>query len=264
MEHQSTEELARGIRVQVLRMVHHAQASHAGSALSMADILAVLYGGVLQIDPQQPSDPGRDRLIVSKGHGGAAVYAALALCGFFPTEWLTRYCDDDSPLAGHLTHHGVPGVEASTGSLGHGLSIASGMALAGGFHSYALLSDGELDEGSIWEAVLFAGHRALKNLTAIVDYNRIQSFGRVAEVLDLEPLADKFAACGWEVISTDGHDHDALASALRSRASGPVVVLANTIKGKGVSFMEDRLEWHYRSPDDGQLEAALGELGEIF
>ena len=262
MDAPATLDLARGIRAHVLRMVHHAGASHAGSALSMADILAVLYGGVLKIDPDQPDDPSRDRVIVSKGHGGAAVYAALALSGFFPVDWLQRYCDDGNPLAGHLTHYGVPGVEASTGSLGHGLSIACGLALAGGFHAYAVLSDGELDEGSVWEAILFAGHRGLANLTAIVDYNKIQSFGRTAEVLDLEPLVDKFAACGWQVKSIDGHDHGALTAALQTRGSGPVVVIANTVKGKGVSFMEDRLEWHYRSPDDGQLETALRELGE--
>jgi transketolase len=264
MDDPATLELARSIRGHVLRMVHHAQTSHAGSALSMTDILAVLYGGVLRIDPDRPDDPSRDRVIVSKGHGGAAVYAALALRGFFPVDWLQRYCDDDNPLAGHLTHHGVPGVEASTGSLGHGLSIACGLALAGGFHTYAVLSDGELDEGSVWEAILFAGHRGLTNLTAVVDYNKIQSFGRTAEVLDLEPLVDKFAACGWQVKNIDGHDHRALTTALQTRGSNPVIVIANTVKGKGVSFMEDRLEWHYRSPDDVQLEAALRELGETL
>lgn len=245
-------------------MTHAARASHVGTCMSAADILAVLYGSALRVDPKQPAWVTRDRFLQSKGHGAAALYAVLAERGFFPVDWLDRYCQDGSPLAGHVTHRGVAGVEASTGSLGHGLSLGCGMALAGrevGSRSYVLLSDGELDEGSIWEAVLFAGHHRLDNLCAIVDYNKIQSFGRTADVLDLEPLDAKFQAFGWEVRVIDGHDHAALALALGTLAKGkPTAVVAHTVKGKGVSFMEDRLEWHYRSPSAEQLAAALAEL----
>ena len=264
MTPKQTRELARNIRVHVLRMLHHAGASHAGTCLSIADVLAVLYGTVLRVDPKQPELAGRDRLVVSKGHGAAAVYATLAERGFFPVEWLQTYCDDESPLAGHVTHRGVPGIEASTGSLGHGLAIGCGMALAasGATRVFVILSDGELNEGSTWESVFFAAHRRLCNLVAIVDVNRIQSFGRTAEVLDMEPLADKFAACGWDAVRIDGHDHEKLAAALAGGGERPRAILADTVKGKGVSFMEDKLAWHYQSPDRAQLAAALRELGE--
>lgn len=265
MKSKSTNQLARNIRIRALQMLHHAKASHAGTCLSVADILAVLYGGVLNVSPKKPNLADRDRVVVSKGHSAAAVYAVLAELGFFPVSWLESYCRDESPLSGHVNHRGVPGVEASTGSLGHGLSIACGMALAAGtakYRIFAILSDGELDEGSTWEAVLFAGHRPLNNLVAIVDVNRIQSFGRTADVLDLEPLAKKFDAFGWDAVRIDGHDHEQLTSQLAITANRPRAVLAETVKGKGVSFMEDKLEWHYRSPDDTQLAAALHELGE--
>ena len=262
--------LATRIRRSVLRMTHKANASHVGTVFSMADVLAVLYGGILRVDPQRPDWPDRDRFILSKGHGGAGVYAALAARGFFPEDWLDRYCEDGSPLAGHIHHHGVPGVEVSTGSLGHGLSIACGMAMAGradrkDYRVFALLSDGECDEGSIWEAVLFAPHHKLENLVAIVDYNKIQSFGTVKEVLDLEPFADKWRAFGWSVREVDGHDHGAVAGALGSvpfEPGRPSVLIAHTVKGKGVGFMEDKLLWHYRSVNADQLAEALAELGE--
>jgi transketolase len=211
----------------------------------------------------------RDRFIISKGHAAAVIYAALAARGFFPEEWLKTYCQTGSPLAGHVTHCKVPGVEVSTGSLGHGLGLACGMALAAkaakaSWRVFALLSDGECDEGSIWEAALFAPFHKLGQLTAIVDYNKIQSFGSVAEVLDLEPFAGKWRAFGWEVLSIDGHDHAALKTAfappLTPRVK-PLVVIANTIKGNGVSFMEGQLAWHYKSPDANQLAQALGEIG---
>ncbi|MBS38987.1 MAG: transketolase [Thiotrichales bacterium] len=262
-----TLELARRIRVHAVRMTAYANASHIGTNLSMADILAVLYGKILQVDPKKPDLPERDRLILSKGHGAAALYAVLAERGFFPTDWLRRYCDDDQPLAGHVSHVGVPGVEASTGSLGHGLSLAAGIALAAqadssSAHTYVVLSDGELDEGSSWEAIMLAGHLQLVGLTAIVDANGIQSFGSVSEVLDLEPLADKWRTCGWAVLDIDGHDHVALREALSTTDSSPHprVVIARTVKGKGVSFMENRLEWHYRSPSGDNLNRALAEL----
>lgn len=258
-------ELARRIRAHVLRMVHKARASHVGSCLSIADVLAVLYATVLRVDSNRPDWAGRDRFILSKGHAAAALYAVLAERGFIPKHWLETYCEDGSPLAGHVVQ-GVAGVEVSTGSLGHGLPIAVGMALAGlrsqaDYRVFVLLGDGECDEGSTWEAALFAPHHCLSNLTVIVDYNGIQSFGRTTEVLSLEPFADKWRAFGWEVREVNGHDAEALASALGRRGSGkPVAVIAHTIKGKGVSFMEDQLLWHYRSPSNAELELALAEV----
>jgi len=227
-------ELARAIRAHALRMVHRASASHIGTCLSIADLLAVLYASVLRIDPQRPDWPARDRFILSKGHGAAIFYAVLAERGFFPRAWLEEYCRDGGRLCGHATSTGVPGVEVSTGSLGHGLSIASGMALAAKRERsparvFVVLSDGELDEGSTWEAVLFAAHHRLDNLVAMVDYNKIQSFGRVAEVLDLDPLADKWRAFRWGVREIDGHDHATIAAALESvplEAGRPSVLVA--------------------------------------
>lgn len=261
--------LARRIRADTLRMVHAARASHVGTCFSAADILAVLYGRVMRVDPARPEWPDRDRFVLSKGHGAAVLYAVLARKGFFPVEWLDGYCRDDSPLAGHVTHRGVPGVEASTGSLGHGLSIGCGMALAGKrdgrpYKVFVMLSDGECDEGSIWEAALFAPQHGLDNLVAVVDYNKIQSLGRVEEVIDLEPFADKWRAFRWAVREVDGHDYGELEDALLGapfEPGRPSLVIAHTVKGKGVSFMENRLAWHYKSPDAEQLREALAELG---
>jgi transketolase len=260
--------LAVAIRAHALRMTHKANASHVGSCLSIADILAVLYGSVLRISPSLLDWPDRDRFILSKGHAAAAVYAALAECGFFPKEWLDTFCQDGSKLAGHITY-GVPGVEVSTGSLGHGLSIGCGMALAAKrdrrpYRVFVLLSDGECDEGSTWEAALFAPHHHLDNLIAIVDYNKIQSFGTVKEVLDLEPLADKWCAFRWAVREIDGHDYEQIEDALTSvpfEPGKPSCIIAHTVKGKGVSFMENQLAWHYKSPNEEQLRQALAELG---
>jgi transketolase len=274
-----TRQLATGIRAHALRMIAKAKASHVGSCLSMADLLAVLYGSVLRVDPKAPRWPERDRLIVSKGHGAAILYAVLAERGFFPVADLMTYGQDGSPLTGHVSHH-VPGVELSTGSLGHGLPVGCGLALARRRphapreesitrsvmptipQTYVILSDGELDEGSNWEAILFAGHHKLDTLTALVDYNKIQSFGSVKEVLDLEPLAGKWRDFGWSVHEIDGHDHDAIHSALAAASPGkPKVILAHTIKGKGVPYMENLLAWHYKSPDAKQLADALDGLG---
>jgi transketolase len=249
-------------------MVHGARSSHIGTCLSMADILAVLYDRVLRVDPSNADWAERDRLVVSKGHGAAIVYAALAERGFFPAAELADYCRAGSRLTGHINHH-VPGIDLATGSLGHGLSVACGMALAAkrrsvGWRVFTILSDGELDEGSIWEAALLAQHHGLDNLTAIIDFNKIQSFGRVDEVIRLEPLADKWRAFNWEVVEVDGHDHARLSevlSALPLRAGKPGVVIAHTIKGKGVPFMEDQLLWHYRAPSDAELAQALAAVG---
>jgi transketolase len=248
-------------------MVHHARASHIGSCLSMADVLAVLYADVLRVDPARAKWPERDRFVLSKGHAAAILYAVLAERGFFPAALLETYCDDDSILTGHISCR-VPGVEVSSGSLGHGLPIACGMAMAASragrtWRTYALLSDGEMDEGSNWEAALFAGHHGLDNLLAVVDRNRLQGFGACEAVLDLEPLAEKWRAFRWGVREIDGHDHDEARAAFAEapfRRGRPSVIIARTVKGKGVSFMENELAWHYRSPDDGQLARALAEL----
>jgi transketolase len=261
--------LAARIRRHALRMTSGGGSSHIGSVLSMADILAVLYGGVLRVDPSRPRWPGRDRFILSKGHAGAGVYAALAETGFFDVARLDDHYRDGSDLSGHVSHKGIPGVEFSTGSLGHGLPVGVGMALAGkldaGDHRVVvLLSDGECDEGSNWEAILFAAHHRLDNLVAIVDYNKIQSLAPVAETLALEPFADKWRAFGWEVVEVDGHDHAALAASLGAvprRGGAPTCVIAHTVKGKGVSFMEHSVLWHYRTARGAEFDAALEELG---
>jgi transketolase len=261
-------DLARKIRREAVQMVARANASHIGGALSMADFLAVLYSGVLHVRPEDPKWVDRDRLLLSKGHSCTALYATLALRGFFEKEELKSYGQDGSRLMAHISHK-VPGVEFSTGSLGHGLPFGCGKALAAKrrcatWRTFVILSDGELDEGSNWEAILFAPHHRLDNLVAIVDYNKIQSLGSVAEVMNLDPLGEKFRSFGWEVREVDGHDHDAIRGALSSipwKAGRPSVLIAHTIKGKGVDFMENKLQWHYSSPKGEQLEAALSQLG---
>jgi len=264
----STQELARQIRAHALRMVHAVDASHIGGVLSMADLLAVLYGEVLRVRPEDPRWPERDRFILSKGHSCAGLYATLAERGFFPVEELATYGRNGSRLMTHVSHK-VPGVEFSTGSLGHGLGFGCGKALAAKRQGRAwrvcvMLSDGELDEGSNWEAILFAPQHRLDNLVAIVDYNKIQSLGAVSEVLELEPLVEKFRAFRWAVSEIDGHNHDAIRTALAAlplEPGRPSCLIAHTVKGKGVSFMENQLLWHYRSPKAAQLEQALKELG---
>jgi transketolase len=258
--------LARNIRLHVLRMTNRAKSSHVGSCFSVADILAVLYAEVLRVDPHNPGWPERDRFVLSKGHSAAALYAVLAERGFFSLDQLDTFCSDGSMLAGHAVTT-VPGVELSTGSLGHGLSVATGMALAakrdGRTHRVvAVLSDGECDEGSVWEAVLFAPQHQLDNLTVIVDYNKIQSLAATSEVADLEPFADKWRAFRWNTIEVDGHDHDALRRALTAppQPGRPTCVIAHTVKGKGVSFMENTVLWHYRSPQGDELSAAVREV----
>jgi transketolase len=259
--------LARAIRADALRLTAAAKASHIGSCLSIADILAVLYSGVLRVRSEAPDWSERDRLIVSKGHAAAIVYAVLARVGFYPVSELATYTADGSVLTGHVSHH-VPGVEWSTGSLGHGLPVGAGIALAlqrgaSAQRTVVLLSDGELDEGSNWEAILFAGHHRLRSLLAVVDANGIQSFGRVSDVLELEPLPEKFRSFGWLVREVNGHDHAALRAAFAPAPDGddrPIVVLARTVKGAGVSFMEDELRWHYRSASESELVAALDEV----
>lgn len=258
------------IRRHGLEMTHLSRGSHIGAIFSLAEIMATLYTGVLNVNPADPAMPDRDRLILSKGHAGAAVYAALAERGFFPVEELKTHYANGSRLSGHVSHKGVPGVEFSTGSLGHGLPAAAGMALGAKkdhapWRVYCVLGDGECDEGAVWEAALQARQFALDNLIAVVDFNRMQSLDFCENTLALEPFADKWRAFGWRAIEADGHDVDALRAAF-DEAKGnlgggqPTVVIAKTVKGKGVSFMENNILWHYRTPQGEEYEAALREL----
>ena len=258
------------IRRHGLEMTHLSRGSHIGAIFSVAEIVAALYTGVMNVDPARPDWPERDRLILSKGHAGAAVYAALAERGFFPVEELKTHYADGSRLSGHVSHHGVPGVEFSTGSLGHGLAVAAGMALGARmdgapWRTYVVLGDGECDEGAVWEAALQAAQFGLDGLIAVIDHNRMQSLDFCENTLRLEPLADKWRDFGWDAQTVDGHDVGALRSAFKraqaARGSGkPQMIVAETTKGKGVSFMENDILWHYRTPQGEEYEAALKEL----
>ena len=250
-------------------MTSNGRSSHVGSALSCTDILSVLYTGILRVDPADPDRPDRDRFIMSKGHAGAALYAVLAETGFFDPQLLAGHYQNGSFFSGHVSHVGIPGIELSTGSLGHGLSVGAGLAWRARqcgqrWRTYVLLGDGECDEGSVWEAEMFAHHHELSSLVAIVDYNKLQSMGSTEETLKLEPFADKWRAFGWDVLEVDGHDHGQLAAALdipaQSLDGRPRCVLAHTVKGKGVSFMENQVLWHYRPPSAAELQAALAEV----
>lgn len=262
-----SDNLATAIRCNALKMVSSANASHIGGILSMADILAVLYSDILKVFPEHPSHPDRDRFILSKGHCCAGVYVALALRGFFPIEELDSYGKDGSRLMTHISHK-VPGVEFSTGSLGHGLPFALGKALAAkrigkAWRCFVVLSDGELDEGSNWEAILLAPQHQVDNLILIIDYNKIQSLGDVNSIAQLEPLRGKFEAFRWSVQEVDGHDHNALRNILNQIPfvkNQPTCIIAHTVKGKGVDFMENRLEWHYRAPIGNALSQALAQI----
>jgi transketolase len=265
-EANSIKDHARAIRGRIVRMAHEGRTPHVASALSCADLLAALYFGALRIDPAAPEDEGRDRFILSKGHGCMALYATLAERGFFPGEVLDEYARDGGRLAEHPSPRCVPGLEAATGSLGHGLSMGAGLALAGKIREqshrvFVMLSDAECAEGSVWEAALFASARGLDNLVAIVDYNKWSAMGRTSPYL--EPLTDKWKAFGWSCVEIDGHNKVAINAALARvpfEPSRPTVIVAHTVKGKGVSFMENTLEWHYRPPNDDDLERALAEI----
>lgn len=261
-------ELSWRIRRHGIEMTHLSQGSHIGSILSVSDIVAVLYADVANVNPDDPEHDDRDRIILSKGHAGAAVYAVLAEKGFFDVAELLTHYADGSRLSGHVSHKGVPGVEFSTGSLGHGLSVAAGMAYAAkkdhkSHRVFVILGDGECDEGSVWEAALVANHLDLDNLVAVVDRNRMQSLDFTANTIALEPFADKWRAFGWNVVQVDGHDHDQLRDAFQASisAAGPSVIIAETVKGKGISFMENNILWHYRFPDAGEeYDSAVAEL----
>ena len=264
----SSEKLAYAIKRHGLEMTHLSHGSHIGAILSVADIMAVLYADVLRVRIDDPKWEDRDRLILSKGHAGAAVYAALAERGFFDVALLQTHYQNGSLLSGHVSHKGIPGVEFSTGSLGHGLPVGVGMALTAqrdqkDWRVFVVCGDGECDEGSVWESALIAHHLNLNNLTAIIDYNKMQSLDFCERTIRLEPFADKWRAFGWHVIEADGHDHASLRVAFdlaREESKAPSVIIAHTIKGKGISFMENNILWHYRTPQGEEYDAAVREL----
>lgn len=264
----TSKELAWKIRRDAIEMTHVSNGSHIGCVLSIADIVGVLYADVMDVDKDNPRSDDRDRFILSKGHAGAAVYAALAETGFFPVEDLVTYYANGSKLSGHVSHKGVPGIELSTGSLGHGICVAVGMAMASKIDKkkhrvYTVIGDGECNEGSIWESALFANQFKLNNLTVVVDHNKIQSLDWCKNTIDLINLTDKWKAFGWHVIEVDGHNHDELKQAFTEKSQDkPVCIIAHTIKGKGVSFMENQVLWHYRAPQGEFYINAVKELEE--
>ena len=264
------ETIARKIRARIVEHSHRTGTPHLGSCLSCVDILVALYFGVLDIDPKNPLDESRDRFILSKGHGAPALFQVLSLRGFFPYQDLLNsdhegggVFGEHPPAPGHL-----PGIEAATGSLGHGLPIAIGMMLAAqikaqAFKSVVLLGDGECNEGSIWEAAMFAGSQRLENIAIVVDFNKWQATDRSQDVMALDPLEDKWRAFGWDVHMIDGHNMEQLVETFRRVPNGsgkPIAIVANTVKGRGISFMEDDNNWHYRIPNSGEVQAAFEEL----
>lgn len=264
----TAKEFAWKIRRHGVEMTHISKGSHIGSILSVADIIAVLYADVLRYEVQNEKWDNRDRVILSKGHAGAAIYAALAERGFFHVNELKTHYADGSRLSGHVSHKGVPGVEFSTGSLGHGLPVGCGMAAAAKKNHqhhrvFVICGDGECNEGSVWEAALIAHHYKLDNLIAVIDHNKMQSLDFCENTIALAPFADKWKAFGWNVLEVDGHDHLALKKAFEMASvcrNKPSVIIANTIKGKGISFMENNILWHYRTPQGEEYAAAVAEL----
>lgn len=261
-------EFAKKIRIETLKMVHKSGSSHIGSAFSYVDILSILYGEILNIKPDNPEFEERDRFILSKGHACSSLYACLAIKGFFPIIDLDSYGKNGSNLMNHVSHK-VPGVEFSTGSLGHGLPFAVGKAKAlklKGIKTkvFVLIGDGELAEGSNFEAILFASHHKLDNLILIIDHNNLQSLTTVKETLNIDPIDKKFEAFGWDFSNVDGHDFNALRKAFEDFISlpneKPKVVIAKTIKGKGVSYMENSVDWHYKPPNKKEFEEALNQI----
>ena len=259
--------LATKVRLNVLEMTRSGKSSHIGSVFSISEILSSLYSGLLNISSTNPSDINRDRFILSKGHAGAGVYSVLAERGFFSKELLKTHYQNGSKLSGHVSHKSIPGVEFSTGSLGHGLPVGVGFALAAKMDKrdnkvVVLISDGECDEGSNWEAILFSAHHKLNNLILIIDYNKIQSLDYVHNTLSIEPLQDKFNSFGWKTVSINGHNIPEIFNSydIALKSKKPTCIIANTIKGKGVSFMENEVVWHYKSPNKQELELALNEL----
>ena len=258
--------LAKKARIKILGMTNKAGASHVASALSVVDILATLYSGEFNISAQNSKSPDRDVIILSKGHAAAALYSVLSLKEFFPIGWLKTYCENNAPLGGHVTSKGVPGVELSTGSLGHGFPYGLGIALIRKMTKspgkvFVIMSDGECDEGTTWESALIANHHGLDNLCVIVDRNRIQSLTFTEDTLRLEPFKDKWEAFGWETRVVDGHNYEEILKATIS-SHKPICIIAETTKGKGVDFMENSVLWHYKPPSDDDLRQALLQINE--
>jgi transketolase len=260
--------LAQLIRGYAVKMTNCRSSGHVGSSLSMADVVAVLYARILRVDPANPRWPDRDRFILSKGHAAAGVYGALVEKGFFPRDWVDTYYGDDGKLCGHISHH-VPGVEFSTGSLGHGLPVAAGLALVAkrrkcSYRIFCLMSDGDCNEGSTWEAIMFAAQHRFDNLTAIVDANKIQALGKVTDIINMEPFAEKVEDFGWAVDEIDGHDCEQIEKALLAvpfRKGKPSFIIARTTKGKGVKSIENTVSSHYRCIPDEKLKEVYAELG---
>lgn len=265
MENRNAQDIIRNIRKHLLHMTHYSKSSHIGSCLSICEILYTLYFEVINVKPDDPKFINRDKVILSKGHASAALYATLAERGFFPKDYLDRFYIDGGILPGHLDMDAVPGIEASSGSLGHGLSIGVGMAIANRIQDnpgkiYVILGDGECNEGSVWEAIMLASTLKLSNITAIVDSNRLQGFGSSNEIINQNNLSERFRSFGWETYEVNGHNVNSLQSTLSLSHNGPQAVIAHTIKGYGISFMENKLEWHYKSPNKEQYEKAILEL----
>lgn len=263
------QEKAKDVRIDIIRQIHSAGSGHPGGSLSAADIITYLYFAEMNIDPQDPHKAGRDRFVLSKGHAAPTLYAALAEKGYFPKETLLTLRQAGSILQGHPDRKKVPGVDMSTGSLGQGISAAVGMALAdkideNGARVYSVLGDGELQEGMVWEAAMAAAHYGLSNLTIFVDHNGLQIDGRNEDVITVAPIAEKFESFGWDVQKIDGHDFKQIAAAVENAkavSDKPQAIIAETIKGKGVSFMENEAGWHGKAPNDEQAEQAVTELG---
>lgn len=265
----NVKEVAKQIRIDSVKMTNKAHSGHVGSMLSMAEIVAVLYDGILNVDPKNPDMPDRDRFILSKGHAAAAVYSVLAQKGFIPQDWLNRYYCDDGKLMGHISHK-VPGVEFSTGSLGHGLPVAVGMAIAARYANskrrvFCLTSDGDLNEGSSWEAIMFAAQEHLSNLIMIVDYNKIQALGYSKDIENLEPLDEHLKIFGWNTVVIDGHDVDQIRTALTNvpiSSDRPTAIIANTVKCKGIDYLENTVRSHYNFVPDDKIEEVIAKIKE--
>lgn len=260
------------VRIGIIEGVHSAKAGHPGGALSSADLLTYLYLHRLNVDPNDPKMPSRDRMVLSKGHSAPALYAALALRGFFPMEEMKTLRKIDSRMQGHPDSKHIPGVDASTGSLGQGISVACGMALSGkisceSYKVYAILGDGEIEEGEVWEAAMFASHYKLDNLVAIIDNNDMQIDGKIGDVMSPYPITDKFEAFGWHVITINGHDFSEMEKAFDEAEKivhKPTMIVMRTTKGKGVSYMENVLDWHGKAPNDDEYEIAMNELNKLM
>lgn len=265
------QKIALNIRKNCIEMIYTASSGHPGGALSCADLLTALYFSEMKVDVQNPKDENRDRLVLSKGHASAALYATLAEKGFFPKEELINFRNIDSMLQGHPDMRRIPGVDMSTGSLGQGLSAANGMAMAGkldgkDYRVYCLMGDGEIEEGQIWEAAMTASHYQLDNLCAIVDFNNLQIDGKVTDVMNVTPIDEKFKSFGFHVINIDGNDIDEILNALekaRNMKGRPTAIIAKTVKGKGVSFMENQAGWHGKAPNEEEYKIAIQELQQV-